>query len=828
MDEKKKVRRKVTPRPKESQGEVPELVLAEEMPVLALRGLVLFPNMILHFDVGREKSVLALNEAINSNRKIFLVAQQDLSADDPGQEELYQVGVVAEARQIIRIQAETLRVLVEGKYRARLLTVTKTEPFLSGIVEDYPTRLRITSRPHSGALMRAAKDLFSQYCDLIPKMPRELVLNVMDSEDPLYLSEYIASNIQLDYEEKQQILEETSVMKRMERIVRLLEEENEILSLEQNIQEKVREQVDKNQREYYLREQMKIISEELGEAESPYEELDLYRQRILTLHLPAESEGKLLKELDKLSKMPGSSQEGAVIRTYLDTVLDLPWNICTKDKIDIPKARRLLDQEHYGLAKVKERVLESLAVRKLSPEIKGQIICLVGPPGVGKTSIARSIAKSMGRRYVRMSLGGVRDESDIRGHRKTYVASMPGRIIGAIRQAGSSNPLLLLDEIDKLGHDFRGDPSSALLEVLDAEQNHSFRDHFLEIPYDLSQVFFIATANDRSAIPAPLLDRMEIIELSSYTREEKLQIAKRHLTQKQVKRHGLEKKQLKISDKALRELIDHYTREAGVRTLERNIAAICRKAVMEVVTQGEETRIAVTPANLEEYLGPRKYRDDELLRGDQVGVANGLAWPAVGGELLQVETAVVEGSGKNQFTGSLGDVMKESVAAAITYIRTVARQYGISESFYKDRDIHIHFPEGAVPKDGPSAGIAITTAVVSALTGRKVRSDVAMTGEVTIRGRVLAIGGLKEKTMAAKRSGIHTVLIPRENQRDLTEIDPVVRESLRFITAETIDDVLPQALCPPERREEPERQREEIITAFVPVEQKVQDASLRQ
>ncbi len=827
MDEKKKVRRKVTPRPKESQGEVPELVLAEEMPVLALRGLVLFPNMILHFDVGREKSVLALNEAINSNRKIFLVAQQDLSADDPGQEELYQVGVVAEARQIIRIQAETLRVLVEGKYRARLLTVTKTEPFLSGIVEDYPTRLRITSRPHSGALMRAAKDLFSQYCDLIPKMPRELVLNVMDSEDPLYLSEYIASNIQLDYEEKQQILEETSVMKRMERIVRLLEEENEILSLEQNIQEKVREQVDKNQREYYLREQMKIISEELGEAESPYEELDLYRQRILTLHLPAESEGKLLKELDKLSKMPGSSQEGAVIRTYLDTVLDLPWNICTKDKIDIPKARRLLDQEHYGLAKVKERVLESLAVRKLSPEIKGQIICLVGPPGVGKTSIARSIAKSMGRRYVRMSLGGVRDESDIRGHRKTYVASMPGRIIGAIRQAGSSNPLLLLDEIDKLGHDFRGDPSSALLEVLDAEQNHSFRDHFLEIPYDLSQVFFIATANDRSAIPAPLLDRMEIIELSSYTREEKLQIAKRHLTQKQVKRHGLEKKQLKISDKALRELIDHYTREAGVRTLERNIAAICRKAAMEVVTQGEETRIAVTPANLEEYLGPRKYRDDELLRGDQVGVANGLAWTAVGGELLQVETAVVEGSGKNQFTGSLGDVMKESVAAAITYIRTVARQYGISESFYKDRDIHIHFPEGAVPKDGPSAGITTCTALVSALSGIPVRHDVAMTGEITLRGRVLPIGGLKEKTMAAYKYGMKQVIIPAANLPDLAEVDPVVKEAIHFVPAETMETVLRTALLryPQEAHPAPAPERD---LAIPPVEGSKGQPVLRQ
>ena len=522
MEEKEKLHKKFTARPK-------ELTPAEEMPVLALRGLVLFPNMILHFDVGREKSVLALNEAIGGNRKIFLVAQRDLQDDDPDRAQLYDVGVVAEVRQIVRIQPETLRVLVEGKDRARLVAVTQQDPYLAGLVAAHPTRSRIPNRSQCGALMRTAKDLFGEYCGLIPKMPREIVTNVLDSTDPLYLSEYIAGNIQLDYTEKQRILEESSVTRRLEMIVRLLEEENEILSLEQNIQEKVREQMDKNQREYYLREQMKIISEELGEGEGGYEEIDSYRSRILGLKLPVESEAKLLRELDKLMKMPGNSQESSVIRTYLDTVLDLPWGICTKDKIDIPRARRLLDQEHYGLTKVKERILETLAVRKLAPEIKGQIICLVGPPGVGKTSIARSIAKSMGRKYVRMSLGGVRDESDIRGHRKTYIASMPGRIMSAIKQAGSSNPLLLLDEIDKLGHDYRGDPSSALLEVLDSEQNHSFRDHFLEVPYDLSQVFFIATANDRSAIPAPLLDRMEIIELASYTREEKLQIGRAHV-----------------------------------------------------------------------------------------------------------------------------------------------------------------------------------------------------------------------------------------------------------------------------------------------------------
>ncbi len=786
MDENEKTKKKVTARPK---GQ-----MTEEMPVLALRGLVLFPNMILHFDVGREKSVMALNEAIGGSRRIFLVTQRDFQDNDPDQSQLYQVGVVAEVRQIIRVQSETLRVLVEGKHRAKLMAITQQEPFLAGLVVDHPTRSRVPNRSQCDALMRAAKDLFRDYCDLSPKMPKELVLSVVDSTDPLYLSEYITANINIDYDIKQSILEESSVTRRLEMVIRLLEEENEILNLEQSIQERVREQMDKNQREYYLREQMKIISEELGESENSYEELDNYRARILSLKLPAESESKLLKELERLGRMPGSSQEGSVLRVYLDTVLDLPWNVYTRDKIDIDKARRLLDREHYGLQKVKERVLESLAVRKLSPQIKGQILCLVGPPGVGKTSIARSIAKSMGRKYVRMSLGGVRDESDIRGHRKTYVASMPGRIIAAIKQAGSSNPLLLLDEVDKLGHDFRGDPSSALLEVLDAEQNSSFRDHFLEIPYDLSQVFFIATANDRSAIPAPLLDRMEVIELASYTREEKLQIAKRHLVGKQRKRHGLDQKQLAIPDKTLYTLIDHYTREAGVRTLERAIASICRKAAMKVVEGGEDTRVKVAPDTLEELLGPRKYRDDQLSRGDQVGIANGLAWTAVGGEMLQVETAIMEGTGKHQSTGSLGDVMKESVAAAITYIRTVARQYGISDSFYKDRDIHIHFPEGAVPKDGPSAGITTCTALVSALSGIPVRHDVAMTGEVTLRGRVLPIGGLREKTMAAYKHGMKQVIIPAANLPDLAEVDPVVKEAIQFVPAETMETVLRTAL----------------------------------
>ena len=801
MSEKKA---KVPVRPK-------ELVVAEEMPMLALRGLVLFPDMVLHFDVGREKSLLALNEAVNHGRKIFLTAQKEVQDDDPDPSQLYEVGVVAEVRQIVRVQPETLRVLVEGKYRAKLLQVTQRTPYLTAMVEDYPTRLPAGGRSRCTALVRAAKELFQEYCGLIPKMPKEIIGGVMTSDDPLYLSEYITGNLQLDYREKQSILEESSVRKRMEMLVRLLEEENEILGLEQSIQEKVRAQMDKNQREYYLREQMKVISEELGEGEGSYEELEGYRSRVLALKLPEESEKKLLRDLDKLAKIPPNSQEGSVLRGYLDTVLDLPWNVFTKDKIDVEKARRLLDREHYGLRKVKERILESLAVRKLAPDIRGQIICLVGPPGVGKTSIARSIAKAMGRRYVRLSLGGVRDESDIRGHRKTYVASMPGRIIAAIKQAGSSNPVMLLDEVDKLGNDFRGDPSSALLEVLDSEQNSAFRDHFLEIPYDLSRVFFIATANDRSAIPAPLQDRMEIIELPSYTREEKLQIAKRHLLPKQRARHGLAPRQLQLPDSTLEAIIDGYTREAGVRSLERELASLCRKAAMKVVSGGEDTRVRISPRELPEYLGPQRFRDDETLREDQVGAANGLAWTSVGGELLQVEAAVMEGTGRTQTTGSLGEVMKESVAAAITYIRTVAGEYGISETFYKDKDIHVHFPEGAVPKDGPSAGITTCTALVSALSGIPVRHDLAMTGEITLRGRVLPIGGLREKTMAAYKYGMKQVVIPAGNLPDLEEVDPVVKDAIRFIPAEDMDTVLKAALVrsPGQVHTAPAREREQ-------------------
>ena len=811
MSEKKIIVSKVSPRKQET------------MPVLALRGLVLFPHMVLHFDVGRAKSVLALNEAMSNERKIFLVAQRDIRDDDPTGEQLYRVGVVGEIRQILRTQGDNLRVVVDGRYRGRLLNIDENGPFFSGVVEEYPVRERITNKALCDALVRTVKDLFEEYCYLTPKMPKDIVNGILASEDPFYVAEFIAGNIQLRYEDKQAVLEESSVIKRLELIAKLLENENEILSLEQDIHEKVKEQIDKNQREFYLREQMKAISSELGEGEELFEELDRYREQIRKLSLPQESEEKLLKEVDRMEKMPPNSNEASVIRGYLDTVLELPWNVHTKDKIDIEKARRLLDSEHYGLKKVKERILETLAVRKLSPEIKGQIICLVGPPGVGKTSIARSIAETMGRKYVRLSLGGVRDESDIRGHRKTYIGSMPGRIITALKQAGSANPLMLLDEIDKLGNDFRGDPSSALLEVLDSEQNNAFRDHFIEIPFDLSQVFFIATANDRSTIPAPLLDRMEIIELSSYTREEKFQIARRHLVAKQLKRHGIAAKQLSIADSALYEMIDYYTREAGVRNLERLIASVCRKAAVTIVSKEDTKRLSVTAKNLSTYLGPRKFRDDELTRKDEIGVANGLAWTSVGGEMLQVECAVMEGSGKDQFTGSLGDVMKESVSAAITYIRSVAGQYGISKTFYKDKDLHIHFPEGAVPKDGPSAGITTCTALVSALSGIPIRHDVAMTGEITLRGRVLPIGGLREKTMAAYKYGMKTVIIPAANVPDLEEVEDVVKEHIKFVPAERMETVLETALV-----RIPRPVIEPPAPAMVPVGERGEDTSIRQ
>lgn len=765
------------------------------LPMLALRGLVVYPNMVLHFDVGRKKSVLALNEAMGNNQLVFLVTQKDIREDEPKDYDLYSVGVVAEVRQILKMPGDSLRVLVEGLYRAKLVDIIQEDPFMSAMVEELPLKtIRTKSqRDTAEALMRAVKDLFEEYSYLTPQMPKDYMLNVMASEDPVYLCEYIAGNLMLKTVDKQRILEESSPIRRLELLAQILEDENSVLTIEKDLYEKVKQQVDKNQREYFLREQMKVISSELGEGDSVQEEAMEYFNRIERLKLPKEAAEKLTKEAERLFKMPYNSQEASVIRTYLDTCLDLPWNKETKDKIDIAKAQRILDRDHYGLVKVKERILELLAVRALAPDITGQIICLVGPPGVGKTSIARSIAAALGRKYARISLGGVRDESDIRGHRKTYVGSMPGRIIDAIIRAGSKNALILLDEVDKLSHDFRGDPASALLEVLDSEQNKAFRDHYIEIPFDISNILFITTANDKNEIPAPLLDRMEVIELSSYTREEKFNIARKHLVAKQIKRNGLSTKSIKITDGAIYSIIDYYTREAGVRKLERAIASLCRKAAKRIV-DGSQTKVVITDANIAEFLGARKFRPDDILKKNEVGVATGLAWTSVGGEIMMIEVNVVKGSGKIQLTGSLGDVMKESANIAVSYIRSKADKLKIDEDFYKERDIHIHAPEGAVPKDGPSAGVTMVTALVSALTGTPVKREVAMTGEITLRGRVLPIGGLKEKTMAAYRSGVKTVIIPEDNRADLEEIDETVRESLNFVFAEDIDTVLKTAL----------------------------------
>ncbi len=776
------------------------------MPVLALRGLVMFPNMVMHFDVGRKKSVAALNKAMQENQRIFLVAQRDIRDDDPSFEQLYKVGVVAEIRQILKMPSDTLKVVVEGLYRAKVRQKGELEPYLTAQVVQYPCRKsRTDDQVYVDALMRAIKALFEEYMMLSPRMPKDVVMSIMSCENPANLVEHIAGNIVLKYQDKQQILEESNIIRRLEMLSVILENENSVLSVEQEINEKVKEQLDRNQREYVLREQIRIINSELNDSDNPAVEAETYHEKIRKLHLKEEVEKKLLEEVNHLSKLPNNSHEAGVIRGYLDTCLDLPWNTSTKDKVDIQKARAVLDRDHYGLEKVKDRIIEALAVRQLVPELKGQILCLVGPPGVGKTSIAKSIAQCMGRKYVRVSLGGVRDESDIRGHRKTYIGAMPGRIINALRQAKSNNPLILLDEIDKMGNDFRGDPASAMLEVLDSEQNVAFRDHYIEVPFDISDAFFITTANTLDTIPAPLLDRMDVIHLYTYTREEKFHIAKEHLLQKQMKKHGLLSKTFKLNDDALYVLIDNYVRESGVRQLERMIAALCRKAAKKLVAK-ECKKVTVTAKNIEEFLGPKKYKVEPLLSRDEVGVATGLAWTSVGGETMPIEVSVVDGSGRLELTGSLGDVMKESAKAAITYIRSRAEKLHIDKDFYKNKDIHIHVPEGAIPKDGPSAGITMASALISALSNVPIKRDVAMTGEITLRGRVLAIGGLKEKTMAAYACGMKTVIIPQDNLPDLAEVTPVVKEHIRFVPAQNMDDVLHEVLAQVPPCEEPQKE----------------------
>ena len=726
-----------------------EILETKTLPMIAMRGIVLFPNMILHFDVGRKKSIAALEEVMKGDRTVFLSAQKNIEEDEIDAKGVNKVGVVAEVRQVLKSDEDTVRVLVEGKYRAKLVDVVSENPYFIVQVEEYPIK---TIKPKKSilcaALMRTVKDLFNEYTYLVPKMPKEMVIKALTTDDPELLGEFLTGNLNIDTEDKQDILEESNYVKRLEMLATVLENENNILNVEHDIFEKVKDSVDQNQREYYLREQLKVITDELGDGENVQEEADVYRRKIGDLGLEGEAREKLLEETDRLFKMPPNSHESSVIRGYLDTCLALPWNKKTTEKIDLEKAKKQLDKNHYGLDKVKERILELLAVRKLAPDIKGQIICLAGPPGVGKTSIAKDIALAMGRKYTRISLGGMKDESDIRGHRKTYIGAMPGRIMNAVKLAGSKNALILLDEIDKMGNDFRGDPASAMLEVLDPEQNVAFRDHYIEIPFDLSDILFITTANDLSTVPEPLLDRMEVIELSSYTREEKFQIAKRHLVKKEMKRHGLSAKELKISDDALYAVLDYYTREAGVRNLERTIGALCRKAAKAIV--GKETeKVVVKADNITDYLGTKKFKPETIQSENAVGLVNGLAWTSVGGDMLQVETAILDGSGKIELTGNLGDVMKESARTAISYVRSCTEKYGIEHDFYKTKDIHIHVPEGAVPKDGPSAGVTLCTAIVSALSGIPVRREVAMTGEITLRGRVLPIGGLKEKTMAA-------------------------------------------------------------------------------
>ncbi len=766
----------------------------KSMPMLAVRGLVIFPNTVVHFDVSRERSELALKAAMSGDKLIFLDAQIDNYVEDPSKNDLYKIGTVAEIRQILKTPDKITRVLVEGKYRAKLMKIDQKEPYLTAVIKKLPNYIECQNEETElDAVVRATRSTFEHYSHLVPKMPKELVSSIMDEKDPAKFFDTIVSNVPLPVEDKQDLLEEDYLVSKLGMLLAMLSREIEILDIEYSIQNKVREQIDDGQREYYLREQMRAISSQLGEDDT-YDELDEYDQKIKDLHLEQASEEKLLREVTRLSKMSPSSQDYAVLRNYLDTVLELPWNKYSEETADIERAQTILDHDHYGLKKVKERIVENIAVRELKPDIKGQIICLVGPPGVGKTSIGKSVAKALGREYVRVSLGGIKDESDIRGHRKTYVGAMPGRIITALKQAGTANPLILLDEIDKMSNDMRGDPSSAMLEVLDSEQNNAFRDHYIEIPFDLSKVLFVTTANTTSTIDAPLLDRMEVIELTSYTREEKFHIAKEHLIPKQLKAHGLKASMLKINDAAIYVLIDNYSREAGVRKLERLIASLCRKAA-KVIVSGEAAKVSVTPRNIEKYLGVRKYIDDDLAKNDEVGVVNGLAWTSVGGVIMPLEAIVLNGKGNVKVTGSLGDVMKESSEIAVSYVRSVADKYGIAPDFYKEKDIHIHAPEGATPKDGPSAGVTMTTALVSALSGIPVRHDVAMTGEITLHGKILPIGGLREKTMAAYKAGMKDVIVPAANKADLEEVDDVVKEGLNFIFAEKLTDVLDNALA---------------------------------
>ncbi|NLC69579.1 MAG: endopeptidase La [Clostridiaceae bacterium] len=763
------------------------------LPLLPLRGLVVFPYVIMHFDVGRLKSIKALDEAMVNDQLIFLVTQKDARDDSPSENELYRVGTISKVKQLVKLPGDTIRVLIEGISRAEIREFVQTEPCFIAKAVEHEVSMDEGYEIEIEALKRRVMDSFGEYVKLSNKVTPDILLTISAVNDVGQMCDMIASSLFLKIEQKQEILNEFNPIYRMEKLLDILIKENEILEVERSINLKVRKQIDKMQKEYYLREQLKAIQSELGDRGGITGEVEDYRDKVDKANLPPDVEEKVQKELDRLLKLPPGSAEGGVIRTYVDWILDLPWNKKTLEVIDLKKAEDILNEDHYELKNVKDRIIEYLAVRKLTNSLKGPILCLVGPPGVGKTSIAKSIARALNRNYVRMSLGGIKDEAEIRGHRRTYVGAMPGRIISAMKQAGSMNPLILLDEIDKMSSDFRGDPASAMLEVLDGEQNFAFRDHYLEVPFDLSDVLFITTANNKDAIPRPLLDRMEIIEISGYTEEEKLNIAIKHLIPKQIKAHGLKKGNVIFDEQAIRDIIAYYTREAGVRNLEREIAAICRKTVRRII--GEKRKvIRVTAKSVEKYLGIKKFRHDKAAEKDEVGIAKGLAWTPVGGDTLSIEVNIMEGSGKLELTGQLGDVMKESARAAMSFIRSRVGDFNIARDFHTKYDIHVHVPEGAIPKDGPSAGITLATAIVSVLTGIPVKRNVAMTGEITLRGRILPVGGLKEKVLAAHRAGLDTIIVPADNKKDIEELPENIRGKIKIIYASDMDTVLNAAM----------------------------------
>ncbi|CAM4170499.1 endopeptidase La [Bacillus mobilis] len=761
------------------------------VPLLPLRGVLVYPTMVLHLDVGRDKSIQALEQAAMDENIIFLAMQKEMNIDDPKEDDIYSVGTVAKVKQMLKLPNGTLRVLVEGLHRAEVVEFIEEENIVQVSIKTVTEE--VEDDLEEKALMRTLLEHFEQYIKVSKKVSNETFATVADVEEPGRLADLIASHLPIKTKQKQEILEIVSVKERLHTLISIIQDEQELLSLEKKIGQKVKRSMERTQKEYFLREQMKAIQTELGDKEGKGGEVEELREKIEQSGMPEETMKAALKELDRYEKLPASSAESGVIRNYMDWLLALPWTEATEDMIDLAHSEEILNKDHYGLEKVKERVLEYLAVQKLTNSLKGPILCLVGPPGVGKTSLARSIATSLNRNFVRVSLGGVRDESEIRGHRRTYVGAMPGRIIQGMKKAKTVNPVFLLDEIDKMSNDFRGDPSAALLEVLDPEQNHNFSDHYIEEPYDLSKVMFVATANTLSSIPGPLLDRMEIISIAGYTELEKVHIAREHLLPKQLKEHGLRKGNLQVRDEALLEIIRYYTREAGVRTLERQIAKVCRKAAKIIVT-AERKRIVVTEKNIVDLLGKHIFRYGQAEKTDQVGMATGLAYTAAGGDTLAIEVSVAPGKGKLILTGKLGDVMKESAQAAFSYIRSRAEELQIDPNFHEKNDIHIHVPEGAVPKDGPSAGITMATALISALTGIPVSKEVGMTGEITLRGRVLPIGGLKEKTLSAHRAGLTKIILPAENEKDLDDIPESVKENLTFVLASHLDEVLEHAL----------------------------------